>query len=127
LKKVTDSVLFEALTQQRRNCRDQRKLYQFVVLPGDERMGKPLKHSDAQWCPSKLVTIGLLDALKGGFFRAFYRWLKRDFEHLFVELPDRTHSPFALEAPVLVEPRGRFCESTILTISIPGISSSPPR
>jgi len=26
-----------------------------------------------------LVTIGILFALKGGSFRAFYRWLKRDY------------------------------------------------
>ena len=29
-------------------------------------------------------------ALKGGHFRAFYRWLKRDYDDLFGGLPDRT-------------------------------------
>src|SRR6266545_546186 len=41
--------------------------------------------------PSEIVTIGVLFALKGGHFRAFYRWLKRDFEALFAGLPDRTN------------------------------------
>ena len=56
----------------------------------DDCMGKMEKRSDAKLYPSELITIGLLYALKGGFFRAFYRWLKRDFEDLFVQLPDRT-------------------------------------
>jgi len=36
------------------------------------------------------VTIGILFAIKGGSFRAFYRFLKRDFEFLFGQLPHRT-------------------------------------
>jgi hypothetical protein len=53
-------------------------------------MGPLPKHSQARLWPSELVTLGLLFALKGGYFRAFYRWLKRDYEALFVQLPDRT-------------------------------------
>ena len=41
----------------------------------------------ARLWPSELVTIGLLFALKGGSFRAFYRWLARDYAPLFGELP----------------------------------------
>jgi hypothetical protein len=76
----------------------------------DDRMGKMDKRSDAKLYPSELVTIGLLYALKGGFFRAFYRWLKRDFEPLFVHLPDRTRLQRALRAhrdwcqPLLADP-----------------------
>src|SRR6266481_223848 len=40
--------------------------------------------------PSEVVTIGILFALKGGHFRAFCRWLKRDYAALFGGLPDRT-------------------------------------
>ncbi|HEX3051155.1 MAG TPA: hypothetical protein VHP83_10910 [Aggregatilineaceae bacterium] len=40
--------------------------------------------------PSEVVTIGLLFALKGGHFRAFCRWLKRDYAALCGGLPDRT-------------------------------------
>jgi hypothetical protein len=62
------------------------------------RMGKVEKRSDAMLYPNESVTIGLLYALKGGFFRAFYRWLKRDFEDLFVALLDRTRIQRAMRA-----------------------------
>jgi hypothetical protein len=39
--------------------------------------------------PSEVVTIGRLFALKGGHFRAFYRWLTRDYDALFGGLPER--------------------------------------
>jgi hypothetical protein len=42
--------------------------------------------SRAKLYPSEVVTIGILFALKGGHFRGFYRWLKRDYEALFYEL-----------------------------------------
>jgi hypothetical protein len=64
----------------------------------DDRLGDLPKRSDARLYPSELVTIGLLAVLKGGYFRAFYRWLKRDFEALFVCLPDRTRLQRALRA-----------------------------
>jgi len=41
--------------------------------------------------PGEIVTIGSLFALKGGHFRAFYRWLNRDWAPLFAGLPDRTN------------------------------------
>lgn len=56
----------------------------------DDRMGDVAKHPQAQLWPSELVTIGLLFALKGGYFRAFYRWLVRDYAGLFGGLPHRT-------------------------------------
>src|SRR5437016_2265308 len=57
----------------------------------DDRIGAMRKHSQAKLYPSEVVTIGILFALKGGYFRAFYRWLKRDFDKLFGGLPDRTN------------------------------------
>jgi hypothetical protein len=50
------------------------------------------RHSQAKLYPSELVTIGILFALKGGCFRAFYRWLKRDYGDWFGDgiLPERT-------------------------------------
>jgi hypothetical protein len=62
----------------------------------DDEMGQVTKHPQAKLYPSELVTIGLLFALKGGYFRAFYRWLKRDNEALFVRLPERTRLQRAL-------------------------------
>jgi hypothetical protein len=49
-----------------------------------------VKHRQAKLYPSERVTIGILFALKGGHFAAFYRWLKRDYDKLFGGLPDRT-------------------------------------
>ena len=48
------------------------------------------KHRQANLYPSEIVTLGLLFALKGVGNRAFYRWLVRDFKHLFPKLPERT-------------------------------------
>jgi hypothetical protein len=50
------------------------------------------RHPQAKLYPSELVTIGILFALKGGFFRAFYRWLQRDYGDWFGDgtLPERT-------------------------------------
>jgi hypothetical protein len=56
----------------------------------DDRMKDISKHPQAKQYPSELVTIGILFALKGGFFSAFYRWLKRDYDALFGGLPHRT-------------------------------------
>lgn len=50
------------------------------------------RHPQAKLYPSELVTIGILFSLKGGYFRAFYRWLKRDYGDWFGDgtLPERT-------------------------------------
>jgi len=64
----------------------------------DDRMPEMKKHAQAKLYPSELVTIGILFALKGGYFRAFYRWLKRDYEELFAGLPERTRLQRALNA-----------------------------
>ena len=50
------------------------------------------RHPQARLYPSELVTIGILFALKGGHFRAFYRWLQRDYGSWFGNgtLPERT-------------------------------------
>jgi hypothetical protein len=56
----------------------------------DDRMGEAKKVAQADLYPSEVVTIGILFALKGGHFRAFCRWLKRDYAALFGGLPDRT-------------------------------------
>jgi hypothetical protein len=55
----------------------------------DEMLDVP-KHPQAKLYPSEVVTLALLFALKGAGNRAFYRWLKRDFGHLFPKLPERT-------------------------------------
>jgi hypothetical protein len=57
----------------------------------DDRMKQVKRVPQTHLYPSEIVTIGVLFALKGGHFRAFYRWLKRDFASLFAGLPDRTN------------------------------------
>ena len=58
----------------------------------DDSLPNIPRHSQAKLYPSELMTIGILFALKGGFFRAFYRWLKRDYGDWFGDgsLPERT-------------------------------------
>ncbi len=56
----------------------------------DNAMPQAKKVRQAKLYPSEVVTIGILFALKGGHFRAFCRWLKRDYDSLFGGLPDRT-------------------------------------
>jgi len=50
------------------------------------------RHSQAKLYPSEPVTIGILFSMKGGFFRAFYRWLERDYGDWSGDgtLPERT-------------------------------------
>jgi len=63
----------------------------------DDQMGSISKHPQAKLYPSELVTIGLLFALKGGYFRSFYGWLQRDFATLFRGLPERSRLHRALQ------------------------------
>lgn len=44
-----------------------------VFLTVDDRLPDLKKHSQAMLYPSEVVTIGVLMALKGMSFRAFYR------------------------------------------------------
>jgi hypothetical protein len=56
----------------------------------DNAMPNAKKTPQAKLYPSEVVTIGILFALKGGHFRAFCRWLTRDYAGLFGGLVDRT-------------------------------------
>ena len=56
----------------------------------DDHLTPLPKHPQAKLYPSELVTVGILFALKGSHFRAFYRWLKRDYDGLFAGLPERS-------------------------------------
>jgi hypothetical protein len=61
-----------------------------IFIEVDDTLPELKKHAQAKLYPSELVTIGFLFALKGVSFRAFYRWLKRDYVGLFTGLPERT-------------------------------------
>jgi hypothetical protein len=56
----------------------------------DDQMTDVPKRQDAKLYPSEVVTLALLFALKGVGNRAFYRWLKRDYEAFFPCVPERT-------------------------------------
>ncbi len=56
----------------------------------DDQMPGVPKHSQAKLWPSEVITLGILHALKGVGNRAFYRWLIRDYQTLFPNLPERT-------------------------------------
>jgi hypothetical protein len=56
----------------------------------DDNMHDIPKHSQAKLYPSEVVTLGILFSQKGVHGRAFYRWITRDFRHLFPKIPDRT-------------------------------------
>lgn len=56
----------------------------------DDPMGAIAKHPQARLYPGEWITIGLLFALKGGYFRVFYCWVKPDDAALFAGLPERT-------------------------------------
>ena len=56
----------------------------------DDRMTDAIKHSQSLLAPSEVVTLALLFSLKGSGNRAFYRWIRKNFKHLFPALPDRT-------------------------------------
>ena len=69
-----------------------------IFVEVDDQMPELRKHPQAKLYPSELVTIGILFALKGGGFRAFYRWLKRDYDALFAGLPERSRLQRLLKA-----------------------------
>jgi hypothetical protein len=56
----------------------------------DEQLHAIPKHPEAHLWPSEVVTLGLLQALKGVGNRPFYRWLTRDYRSLCPRLPERT-------------------------------------
>lgn len=61
-----------------------------IFIEVDDSLPKLAKHPQAKLHPSEVVTLSILFALKGKGFRAFYRWLKRDYAKLFPALPERT-------------------------------------
>jgi hypothetical protein len=56
----------------------------------DQEMLDVPKHPEAKLSPSDVVTLALLQAVKGGGTRAFSRWLTRDYLALFPQVPERT-------------------------------------
>ena len=66
---------------------DYRRYYPHIFYLVAITMPNIPRHSQAKLYPSELVTIGILFSLKGGYFRAFYRWLQRDYGDWFGDGP----------------------------------------
>jgi len=58
----------------------------------DDTLGPVKRHPQAILHPSEIITIGLLLALKGISYRAFYRWLAAHYAPLFGRLPEQSRS-----------------------------------
>ena len=56
----------------------------------DDALSQEKKHPLAVLHPSEVVTLGLLQALRGDGQRAFYRWVQKELAGLFPHLPERT-------------------------------------
>ena len=56
----------------------------------DQEMLDVPTHPEAKLSPSAVVTLARLFAVQGGGMRAFYRWLTRDYQPLFPQVPERT-------------------------------------
>jgi hypothetical protein len=56
----------------------------------DDQMKDLKKYSQAQLFSSEVVTLAFLFAIKGGYSRSFYRFVKNNFLHFFPHLPERT-------------------------------------
>lgn len=61
-----------------------------LLVRVDDQMLDIKKHPQAKLYPSEVVTLALLFAIKGGYSRAFYRFVNYNFLHLFPHLPERT-------------------------------------
>jgi hypothetical protein len=61
-----------------------------LFCPIDDQMAAVPKRPDATLYPSEVVTLALLFAIKGVGTRAFYRWLRRDYQACFPHVPERT-------------------------------------
>jgi hypothetical protein len=56
----------------------------------DETLGSVKKYDDETLYASEVVTLMVLFAIKGGRYRAFYRWIDYNHRGLFPKLPDVT-------------------------------------
>ena len=56
----------------------------------DDALPDIVHHNQAILSLSKLVTIGVLQAMKNVRQRSFYHWLKDNYGHLLPKLPHRT-------------------------------------
>jgi hypothetical protein len=56
----------------------------------DDVLADSKKHPLSSLAPGEVVTLGLLQVLRGEGQRAFYRWVQKELKSLFPRLPERT-------------------------------------
>ena len=54
-----------------------------LLVGVDDQMLEIEKHPQAKLYPSEVLTLALLFAIKGGYWRSFYRFVENNFLHLF--------------------------------------------
>lgn len=93
----------------------------------DEAMLDVEKDRRANLYPSEGVTLGLLFGLTGVGNRAFYRWIARDYAHLFPGLPERTRLFRAFTEQEGFTQRWMACPALLGVIDSYGIELIHPR
>lgn len=81
----------------------------------DAELGLVKKHVQAKLHPSEVVTLMLLFSMKGGHYRAFYRWMLYNYRSLF------PHAPHYSRLLRLLRTHAHFCDqflATLTTLSI---------
>jgi hypothetical protein len=94
-----DIVLYDGITEAH-TTEDDMPTDEIIIrlfLIVDEQFGNIKKRPDAKLYASEIVTIGLLFTLKGGRYRAFYRWLVANFGQWFPKMPEVTRLHRLLE------------------------------
>ncbi|RYF45944.1 MAG: hypothetical protein EOO38_15085 [Cytophagaceae bacterium] len=69
----------------------------------DDVLKDEKKHVLADLHPSEVVTLGMLQALRGEGNRAFYRWVQKELGTLFAHLPERTIQGLKDDKPLACE------------------------
>jgi hypothetical protein len=77
----------------------------------DAELGAVKKHSQAKLYPSEVVTLMLFFAIKGGRYRAFYRWLLFNYRALF------PHAPHYSRLLRLFRTHAALCERFLASVS----------
>jgi hypothetical protein len=97
----------------------------FVMI--DEELGDVKKHSQAKLYPSEVVTLQILFSLKGGYYRAFYRWILYNHRKLFPNAPHYSRLLRLFKAHASLCTRFLAALTTLCIIDTFGIELLHPR
>jgi len=77
----------------------------------DEALADVKKHSQAKLYASEVVTLMIIFAVKGGRYRAFYRWILFNYQKLF------PHAPHCSRLLRLFRTHAYLCERFLASVS----------